>query len=88
MTPKTQDDYRKLANHFYASRIDGQPTPKRIADALVSAAREYRPAYWRRLRNALAFDQRAKGYESAAERVGATRNPVTMSTSGLSLIHI
>lgn len=83
MTPATQQEYRKLAAHFYASRIDGAPTPKRIADALVSAAPDYRPAYWRRLRNALAFDQSERGYQSSAERVGATRNPVTMATSGL-----
>lgn len=83
MTPKTQDDYRKLAAHFYASRIDGTPTPKRIADALVNAAGDYRPAYWRRLRNALVFDQRENGYESSAERLSATKNPATMPTSGV-----
>lgn len=83
MTPATQHSYRQLAAHFYATRINGQPSPKRIADALVSAASDYRPAYWRRLRNAIAFDQADKGYQSAAERVSSTKNPVTMPDSRL-----
>lgn len=83
MTPATQAEYRSLANHFYSTRIDGNPSPKAIADALKKAAIEYRPAYWRRLRNALAFDQAQKGYQDAAVRLSATKNPVTMPGSGL-----
>lgn len=81
MTPDTQASYRLLSAHFYATRIDGPPSPKRIADALVKAAQEYRPAYWRRLRSALAFDQAEKGHQVAAERLRATKNPVTMPGS-------
>lgn len=78
MTPATQAAYRKLAANFYATRLGGQqPTPKRISDALQAAGGDYRPAYWRRLRNALAFDQREKGYSDAAARIDATKNPVT-----------
>lgn len=83
MTPATQQEYRKLAAHFYSTRIEGQASPKRIVDALVSAAGDYRPAYWRRLRNALAFDQSQKGYQGAAERLSATKNPVTSPRSGI-----
>lgn len=79
MNEKTQNDYRSLARNFYATRLGGQqPTPKRIADALVAAATDYRPAYWRRLRNAIAFDQAEKGYIEAAARIAATRNPTTL----------
>jgi len=82
MNEKTQNDYRSLARNFYATRLGGQqPTPKRIADALVAAATDYRPAYWRRLRNALAFDQAEKGFQDAAAKVAAARNPTTLPSS-------
>lgn len=78
MTPDTEASYRKLAAHFYKTRLGGNdPTPKRLADALKAAAAEYRPAYWRKLRNALAFDQRESGFAEAAKRIDATKNPVT-----------
>lgn len=78
MAPDTEASYRKLAAHFYKTRLGGNdPTPKRLADALKAAAGEYRPAYWRKLRNALAFDQRASGFAEAAKRIDATKNPVT-----------
>ena len=78
MNESTKESYRKLAANFYRTRLPGQPpSPKRIADALKSCAGEYRPAYWRRLRNALAFDQREKGYADAAERINKTKNPIT-----------
>ncbi len=78
MNEKTQASYRTLAAHFYEKRLDGQPpTPKRLADALKACAGEYRPAYWRKLRNALAFDQREKGFTEAATRLDATVNPLT-----------
>lgn len=82
MNEKTKSGYRKLAEHFYKKRLDGQhPTGKRIADALKECAGEYRPAYWRRLRNALAFDQAEKGYLDAANRINAAKNPVTREGS-------
>ncbi|MEN5305850.1 site-specific integrase [Pseudomonas sp. TWI628] len=78
MTPITQESYRKLAAYFYKTRLKGeQPTPKRIADSLQAAASEYRPAYWRKLRNALAFDQRERGFPEAAKRIDVTKNPLT-----------
>lgn len=77
MEEKTKVEYRKLAEHFYATRLSGQtPSPKRITDALAACAPDYRPAYWVRLRGALAFDQEQKGYQEAAERLRQLRNPV------------
>jgi hypothetical protein len=82
MTPATQKAYRGLAEHFYATRLNGQPpSPKRLSDALRAVAGDYRPAYWRRLRNALAYDQRERGFAEAAERIEATKNPVTREGS-------
>lgn len=78
MTPVTQASYRKLAAHFYENRLSGEPiTPKRITDALKACAGDYRPDYWRKLRNALAFDQREKGFSDAANRIDGTKNPST-----------
>jgi len=78
MNEATQASYRKLAAHFYATHLKGeQATPKRITDALTGIAAKHRPDYWRRLRNALAFDQQEKGYKDAATRINGTKNPLT-----------
>ena len=77
MQEKTEADYRKLAAYFYKSRLPDQiPSPKKIADALAACAAEYRPAYWLKLRAALAFDQGEKGYQDAADRLLKLKNPV------------
>jgi integrase len=74
----TRTDYEKLASHFYKTRLDGQPpSPKRVRDALRSAAVDWRPDYWRRMRNALMYDQVAAGYYDNAASIKATHNPVT-----------
>ena len=78
MQEKTQADYRSLATHFYATRLRGlPPSPKRVADALAACSVDYRPAYWRRLRSALAYDQDRRGYREAAERVRGVENLAT-----------
>jgi integrase len=75
MQQKTQAEYRSLAAHFYATRLRGQPhSPKRIADALAACSSEYRPAYFRRLRSAIAYDQQAKGHGEAADRIRSVQN--------------
>lgn len=88
MDEKTEKAYRSLARHFYQKRLGSEPpTPKKITDALAGCAHEYRPAYWRRLRNALEFDQREKNYKDAAERIKHTRNPMTTIATGQGLIN-
>lgn len=78
MTPATEHSYRLLAAHFYATNLSGKtPTANRISEALTGLAGRYRPDYWRRLRNALAFDQRSKGFEASADIINATKNPLT-----------
>lgn len=80
---KTRGDYLKLAAHFIERRLDGEvPTPRRIASALKACASEYRPAYWRRLRNALAYSQYASGYKKQALEVNSTVNPTTIDDDG------
>ena len=82
MTPETEAEYRRLARHFYTT-IEGDPTPKRIADALKARATETTPGYWRRLRRAVVVDQRAQGYEKAAKRLEGLKNPATKKGSRL-----
>lgn len=81
MREKTQDDYMKLASHFYKKRLADvrieNLTPKVITDALLKCASDYRPAYFRKLKNALMFDQTSKGFPKAAARIKATMNPLT-----------
>jgi integrase len=78
MNEKTKSDYIKLADNFYKTRLKNQDiTPKKITDALKNAAYDYRPDYFRRLRNALAFDQENKGFKKSADRINETKNPLT-----------
>lgn len=78
LQPKTRDDYRKLAGHFYNERLDGQPpTPKRVRDALRLAAVDWSLDYWRRVRNALMYDQVSRGYYDNGEAIEAIKNPVS-----------
>jgi integrase len=81
MEAATYKAYLKLATHFYKERIAGDVTPKKITDALLKCADEYRPAYWRKLRNALELDQRHKGYEKAADRIKEAKNPLTVANA-------
>ena len=75
---QTRDDYRSLAEHFYEKRMNGQPpSPKRIRDALRAASMEYRPAYWRKLRNAIMYSQIEREQFDTAASVKSIYNPVT-----------
>jgi len=79
LNESTISAYKGLASHFYESRLEGMSlTPKLIADALKKASDEYRPGYWRKLRNALMYDQIEKGYFEAALRIKKTKNPLTI----------
>lgn len=82
MEEATKKAYLKLAEHFYKERIkEDKLTPKLITDALIDCAAEYRPAYWRKLRNALEFDQAEKGFRKAADRIKQTKNPLTLKSA-------
>ena len=81
---QTRDDYIRLAKHFYETRLDGQPpSPKRIRDVLRAASLEFRPDYWRKLRNALMYDQIAAGYYDTAAAVKEVYNPVMSPQTGV-----
>lgn len=77
MNADTQRSYVSLASNFYTARLDGlELTELNIIGALLRAAPEYRPDYFRRLRNALAFDQRLRGQFRIAQEINSTRNPL------------
>lgn len=85
MNTDTQSAYRSLATHFYATRFPEIPVSAQdeldefsIIGALLRAAPEYRPDYFRRLRNALALDQKLRGHFWIAQEINRTRNPVTV----------
>lgn len=85
MNDDTQKRYRKLATNFYATRMSGEITAQRIVDALKDCAEDYRPDYFRKLRNALAFDQDERGYKKASVKINATKNPVTLKGSNIAV---
>jgi len=74
----TKGAYRKLAKHFYLTRVSSSPTQKKIKDALIIAAVDYRPSYWRRLKNAINFDQQEKGYVETGKAISKLINPITI----------
>lgn len=82
MNIDTQNAYRSLANNFYATRLPETPLSElnefNIIGALLRAAPEYRPDYFRRLRNALAMDQKLRGNFWIAQEINRTLNPVTV----------
>ncbi|TRO06361.1 site-specific integrase [Ectopseudomonas mendocina] len=85
MNIDTQTAYRSLATHFYTTRFPEIPVSAldeldefRIIGALLRAAPEYRPDYFRRLRNALALDQKLRGHFWIAQEINRTLNPVTL----------
>jgi integrase len=82
----TREDYKSLASHFYNTKMDAKAiTPKGISNALRACSGEYRPNYWRKLRNALMYDQVDKGHFDTALRLKGAAN---LSTSGKRLIAI
>jgi hypothetical protein len=83
MNEMTKDSYRKLAKNFYKERLNGEVlSPERICAALIACAEEYRPAYWRRLRSAIAFDQNEKNYAETSKRISELKNPQTTLAGG------
>ena len=82
MNTETQNAYRSLASHFYATHLPDIPLSElnefNVIGALLRAAPGYRPDYFRRLRNALALDQKLKGKFWIAQEINRTLNPVTV----------
>lgn len=78
MQERTRKEYIRLAEHFIGERVK-HVTPRLLKEALVACAAEYRPAYWRRLRCALAVQQEEAGYKDLAADIRKLENPITKS---------
>lgn len=67
MNEKTKADYRKLAE-YHLTIIGEVPYVRIVKKYLEKLASEYTPAYWRKLRNALAFYQAEMGFDDNAKK--------------------
>lgn len=84
MLDKTRKEYLSLANHFLESHFsECSPTLKTVIEKLLNVSVEYRPAYWRRLKTALALYIEAKGKYEAAVKIRKLINPTTSDSSDL-----
>lgn len=84
MNEKTKSDYRKLCKHFIKTKFgDKTVTIDDLIQALQNAAPFYQRAYWRRLRNAIAFVVEQDGHIAEAKLIRLTRNPESISKSSM-----
>jgi len=75
MLEKTKSDYRKLSAYFYSDI--GALTLTAITDKLALKSASITPAYFAKLKSAIAFDQAEKGYSKPSQIIKAMRNPAT-----------
>jgi len=82
LSAKTIKQYRGLANRFYLG-LDGDFSPSSMAAHLQKLARIYKPDVWRKLRCAIAYDQKEKGYIEPAKQIKKQKYPSTILPSDL-----
>tara|TARA_R110001606_G_scaffold355628_1_gene506657 strand:+ start:1650 stop:2519 length:870 start_codon:yes stop_codon:yes gene_type:complete len=84
MNDQTKKQYIAIAAHFYGHHMEGAVlSVSSIKQGLVSTAINFQPAYFRRLKNAIAFDLESKGHIKSATKIKAVVNPVTARGSML-----
>lgn len=75
MKDSTRDEYRKIAENFYKAHLrDLPPTAKRLKKTLINLQDDVRPNYWRKLKIAIAFDQKERGYSDVSDVIGSLKN--------------
>ena len=77
MNEQTRRELHQLSMHFLTKHCRGHGDVEHIINTLLNQATEYRPGYWRRLRNALAISFEDLGDEETARVIRALKNPVT-----------
>jgi integrase len=78
MQESTKHAYRKLCAHFFTQHMKGKELTRRtITETLVELAPQFSIAYFRRLKNAIAFDLTEREYSDAARSILEIENPVT-----------
>lgn len=81
---KTLHRYRIRARNFYQKHFgSSSPSSAQICAALMSVAPQLTPDSFRVLKNALSYDQRARGDQDSADQIRTLRNPVTVEGSGI-----
>ncbi|WOD11677.1 tyrosine-type recombinase/integrase [Pseudomonas sp. NyZ704] len=84
MNDQTKNQYMKLAAYYYLHHMNGAVLSiSAIRDSLVQTAENFQPGYFRRLKNAIAFDLENKGHPEAANKIRVVVNPVTAKGSVL-----
>ncbi|HGW4499800.1 TPA: site-specific integrase [Pseudomonas aeruginosa] len=82
--PTTLRRYCTRARNFYRKHLGSDsPSSAQICAALLSVAPQLTPESFRVLKNALAYEQLARGDQDTAEQIRTLRNPVTLEGSGI-----
>ncbi|MHC5350488.1 site-specific integrase [Metapseudomonas furukawaii] len=82
--PITLKRYCTRARNFYQKHLgSAAPTSAQICAALLPVALELTPESFRVLKNALAYEQLARGDQDSAEQIRTLKNPVTSEGSGI-----
>jgi len=73
MDESTKAEYRKIATRFYSTMH--AITPSSIEIKLGFFADKYSKTYWAKIRRAIAFDQKEKGYSKPSQLVAKIKYP-------------
>lgn len=77
MNNKTRQDGYKLALNFFKNHCEGTGGVESMVDTLLRLSTSLRPAYWRRLRNAIALSLQALNEPDWSATIKALTNPIT-----------
>ncbi|HDY84299.1 hypothetical protein LCGC14_0700460 [marine sediment metagenome] len=76
---ETHNKYLQMANSFLIKHdLDIVNNGERLCTILASISSDYRPAYWRNLRNAISYYLFTENHRNLAEKVRQLSNPVTL----------
>ncbi|WVM87608.1 hypothetical protein UMZ34_13590 [Halopseudomonas pachastrellae] len=81
MLKSTKNDTESLQETSTKRECQAHNLNKRDMRSIDGCAADYRPGYFRVLKNALSFDVRERGYPEAAKRIVLTPNPTTLPGS-------
>lgn len=84
LNDETHNKYLQMANSFFIKHdLDIINDGEGICTTLTSLAPDYRPAYWRNLRNAISYYLFTENYRNLAEKVRQLSNPVTLGNGDI-----
>ena len=78
LSDATQYKYLQMANSFFSKQeLSFDVPPHTLFETLKSISPEYRPAYWRNLRNAISYFYFSQSQHELAKKIRTLSNPVT-----------